>query len=201
VDWLEDLESLPGVVAAIVRRNQAIADFWSSARGWAPSDAADLLSKSRLDRQVSLSRTLTMWISLTVGEACPDREGCLILAWANLGALVEGTMKWFLCVHYRDYRLDENAIRDRKAALEAVVDPDGLTLEPLRAFFDKVIWTSGFNYGPFVSLIQQRRNLIHAFKDKALGTVDELHSAIRTYAKLLEALDSDGPYPDGSGPE
>src|SRR5277367_5623413 len=86
------------VVLKIVRLNKGLAVFWGNSEGWASIDAANLLSRSRLDWQVSLSESLRYWI----GE---DKlsDGDLILAWANLGSLVEGTMKLFLSVFYDDY--------------------------------------------------------------------------------------------------
>lgn len=76
------------VVTRIESLNAQLAGFWSKSDGWAPADAAGILGKSRLDWQVSLSGTLRTWVGrpvLTPGE--------LILAWANLGALIEGSVK------------------------------------------------------------------------------------------------------------
>src|SRR5688572_24524864 len=95
-------------VAAIADKNQRIADFWGRAHGWAPIEAAQLLSAARLDWQVELSRTLASWLD-PPDAATVNAE--LILAWANLGALVEGTMKWFLSVYYDTYRQTVDAIR------------------------------------------------------------------------------------------
>src|SRR3990172_855008 len=92
--------------------------FWKSSHGWAPVDAANLLSKSALEWQVSLSESLRRWVGCTT-------DGDLILAWANLGALVEGQLKLFLSVYYSDYARDLDAIRDRKQNL---IDPDVCTL-------------------------------------------------------------------------
>lgn len=46
------------IVDKIVKLNEYIQSFWSKAEGWAPIDAANLLSKSRLDWLVSLSYSL-----------------------------------------------------------------------------------------------------------------------------------------------
>lgn len=54
-------------------------EFWSNCRGWAPEEAVDLLQKSRLDKQCSLTEALLIWVNK------PDLiEGELILAWVNL---------------------------------------------------------------------------------------------------------------------
>ena len=73
--------SIVEVVDRIVTLNDGLRQFWTKADGWAPIEAAQLLSKSRLDWQVSLSICLKIWVS----EPLPDDEnGRLILGWANL---------------------------------------------------------------------------------------------------------------------
>lgn len=49
------------VIDRIVELTEAQTDFWSQSHGWAPRDAADVLSRSRLDRQVDLARCLRIW--------------------------------------------------------------------------------------------------------------------------------------------
>lgn len=44
----------------IINIHNHINEFWSSAHGWAPDEAANLLSKSRLDIQLSLSKCLNI---------------------------------------------------------------------------------------------------------------------------------------------
>ncbi|HTU27696.1 MAG TPA: hypothetical protein VMF30_19955 [Pirellulales bacterium] len=178
-------------VAAIVDTNRRIADFWGRAHGWAPIDAAQLLSAARLDWQVELSRMLGTWLQP------PDAETAnagLILAWANLGALVEGTMKWFLSVYYNDYERDVEALRDRLGDIRA---PDSLSLEPLREFYKRSIWDRDSNHwDAWVLHIQQRRNAIHAFRDRDLGDHDEFVGDVSTYWDFLREHDASVPYPD-----
>lgn len=180
------------VISAIITRNQRIRDFWSRAHGWAPYEAADLLSKSRLDWQVGLSHTLRLWLPEPADLSQEDSEGRLILAWANLGSLVEGTLKWFLSVYYSDYKVDINAITSDGV----VQDPDGAKFDRLRQFFQKVIWTPEENYDQWILRIQQRRNALHAYKAREIGTFEELEDDVRTYLPLLECLDGRVPYPD-----
>ena len=94
------------VVEKIISLNDKLSAFWASAHGWAPEDAANLLSKSRLDWQVSLSETLHLWI-----DRDPMTDGELILAWANLGALLEGTLKLFFSIYYSDFQTDIEALK------------------------------------------------------------------------------------------
>lgn len=181
------------VIRDITSKNAAIARFWSSAQGWAPLDAAHLLSKSRLDWQVSLSQTLELWVEPAARVGAPDADGRLILGWTNLGSLVEGSLKWFLSVYYEDYKKDINAIRNK----EGVRDPDGVTLQPLRQFFERSVWTeSDKELATWIKDLQQRRNAIHAYEHREISTLDELKKGIRYYLHFLDELDGRVPYPD-----
>ena len=172
------------VVDAIIETNWEICTSWSKAHGWAPIEAAELMSKSRLDWQVELSRTLHFWIESPESDIA---NGHLILGWANLGSLVEGTMKWFLSIYYNNYRDDVDALKNKNGD---VVSPDGQSLEPLRQFFRKRIWQSSNSWDDWVLMIQQRRNAIHAYKDRELGTFDEYIEAVSRYFDFLCELNS-----------
>ena len=175
------------VIERIIMLNEGLRRFWSTAEGWAPIEAAKLLNKSRLDRQVSLAHCLKLWVATSSAETL---DGSLILAWANLGSLIEGSMKLFLSVWYKTYKSDVDAIK-RKGTL---LDPDGLQLETLRLFFKKKIWDSTFD--GFVQSIQQRRNAIHSIKDRNIGTKDEIVANVRGYLNILRYINFRLPYPD-----
>jgi hypothetical protein len=179
-----------GVVDAIAAKNETISNFWRDARDWAPDQAAHLLSKSRLDRQVTLSHTLKLWVEPDAKEGALDLEGRLVLGWANLGALVEGSMKWFLCVYYKEY---EQSLKDRAITLKA---PGDVTLKYLREFFSENVWVQLDVWDPWVERVQTRRNAIHAFNHREVGTLHELELGIRRYLDFLDDLDGRVPYPD-----
>jgi len=70
-------------------------NFWKSgAKGWAPQKASEKLEIARIDWLLSLSDTLTIWCK----KNNKMTDGELILAYANLGALVEGWLKLFYCI-------------------------------------------------------------------------------------------------------
>ncbi|WP_051117867.1 hypothetical protein [Vibrio campbellii] len=171
----------------IISGNEQLASFWGNSHGWAPDSAADLMSKSRLDWQVSLSKTLHKW---TFNEVTYDGE--LILAWANLGALVEGSLKLLLSVYYEDYSGDLDNVKNRKGKQ---VDPDALAIEKLKQFFKKkeLLNEEWFLY---IDLVQQRRNAIHAYKDRPIGDHDEFREAVGQYLQLLRTINQMLPYPD-----
>jgi hypothetical protein len=161
-------------------------DFWKHASGWAPAEASGLLDKSMLEWQASLALGLSRWVGA-------KSAGDLILAWANLGALVEGQLKLFLCVYYNDYKSSVDAIREKKGKL---ADPDGCQIEPLRQFFERRIWDAGTNWNPYVKLVQQRRNAIHAFKHRDIGTFVEWQDALRLHLSFVRDTGGGLPYPD-----
>jgi hypothetical protein len=182
--------SIDEVVDHIVALNHNLRRFWTKAEGWAPIEAAQLLSKAQLDWQVSLSKCLKIWLI----EPLPDEgDGRLILAWANLGSLVEGTMKLLLSVYYKDYKNDVEAIKNRKGKLS---DPDVLGLDKLRQFFRKRIWRKNEGWNEWVYHIQIRRNAIHAYKHREIGTFDEFFGDVREYLKFLRYINNRLPYPD-----
>ena len=184
-----ELLSLEETIERIIKLNTGLSEFWSNASGWAPDGAAALMSKSRLDRQVSLSKCLRIWID---DKTQNMGDGALILAWANLGSLIEGTLKLFLAVYYDDYQKDIEAFKDARGN---IIDPDILTLERLRVFFNKKnLWADKWN--EFVLNVQRYRNAIHFFKDREIGTFEEFEKKVIIYLLLIREINSRLPYPD-----
>jgi hypothetical protein len=182
------------IIDRIETLNRELARFWKAAHGWAPIEAAGLLSKARLDWQVSLSSSPRNWLR---DPPATLSDGDLILAWTNLGALIEGTLKLFLSIYYNDFRADVENLKaagafDHKA--QTSKSPDGLTLEPLRKYVAArdLIGASG---DALVKLVQERRNAIHAFKDRLIGDSAEFWGAVRDYLDMLGDVDDRLPYP------
>jgi hypothetical protein len=184
-----DEKSVESVINDIITLNEGLRSFWIKADGWAPIEASQLLSKSRLDWQVSLSRCLKIWIPELHSE---NNNGQLILAWANLGSLVEGTMKIFLSVWYHNYKHDIEAIKTNGN----LVSPDSLQMEQMRQFFRKRIWTDGdHDWDSWILKIQQRRNAVHAYKDRDIGNFEEFFIDVRKYREFLRHINDQLPYP------
>ena len=173
------------IVKRIISGNKQLASFWSASHGWAPDAAAELMSKSRLDWQFDLSETLNLWSSENI------KNGQLILAWANLGALIEGTLKLFLAVYYMDYQGDADSFKSKGKLIE----PDSLALEKLKQFFKKKSLLSDDQISQ-IELVQQRRNAIHAFKERPIGTIKEYHECVSKYLELMIDINDRLPYPD-----
>jgi hypothetical protein len=179
---------LEDVIKNIIALNDEIRSFWSQADGWAPNNAADLLSISKLDWQVSLSNCLNIWVE----SRDNDDSGSLILAWTNLGSLVEGTLKLVLCVYYDEYRSDPEAVYERNNT--RLKEPDVLELDKLRQFFaKKEIIDERWN--DWILHIQQQRNAIHAYKNRAIGNWNEFYLDVRNYYEFLQLMNNNLPYP------
>ena len=67
-------------------------------------------------------------------------------------------------------------------------------MEPLRIFFKKKIW--GDELDIIVGNIQSKRNAIHAFKDKDIGTYNDLYLAVKDYLLVLRHIHFRLPYPE-----
>lgn len=188
---LERIESLTG----------GLMGFWKNAKGWAPAEAADILKGSMLEWQTSLATSLKRWMG------CKS-EGDLILAWTNLGSLAEGALKLFLCAYLHDFLKDSKAAIEKKhkakgtaeaeiEKLKAEIDaPDGLALEALKVFFAKHIWDNKAEPHLYLTDLQKRRNAIHAFQKKDIGTFSDFKAAIRHHLLLLRRINGMLPYPD-----
>jgi hypothetical protein len=178
--------SLDEVARSTASLVAAMMQFWKSAEGWAPRDEASLLSEAELAWQTSLAACLRRWtVPLTDGE--------LILAWVNVGALIEGQLKLFLSVYLQDFRTDQptSARTGREFS-----NPTDLTLEPLRVFFNSRVWMPSDHWDSWISTVQKRRNAIHAFRPREIGNTEELHSSLRTLRSFVYYMNSRLPYPD-----
>ncbi len=192
------------VLNRIIKLNEGLASFWSNSGGWAPVEAAQLLTKSRLDWQASLSRQLKIFLDPKI----KTESGALILAWSALGSLTEGTMKLFLSVYYNDYKAEtlKNDIKAIKDGYGNLIDPDGLMLEKLKIFFSERIYKDDIrkiwkqegstDWINWISFIQNKRNAIHAFKHRDIGDFDIFFENVRLYLQFLRDLTDDLPYPE-----
>lgn len=183
------------VIDDIISAHNQFRVDWLDSRGWAPDRAANLLARSRLDRLCSLAESLRLWFRSRI--RAEEQDGNLILAWANLGALLEGSMKFFLSIWIVPYlerisSLDES---DEARFLRSLRnhddgsprEPDGLMLEKLRQFFNKEVWkeTVDRNWSDWVCSVAQCRNAIHAYQDRDIASLEQFEAYVRMYARFL----------------
>lgn len=140
------------------------AAFWPTSHGWAPSIAADLMKQELMDRQLEMARALKNWPKRLIEK---ESQGDLVLAWTNLGSVIEGALKVYMCVFYSDWLNDVDVpIKNGNKKT-----PDG---GRLGAVFEEIIQFINkkelFKKDEikFIKLVQRQRNLIHPLK---MGTV------------------------------
>ena len=148
-------------ILTIQTNNTAL--IWKDVHGIAPDNAAKKLDIAMLDWQSELTKTLKIWIDkgldMTVGE--------LILARANLGAVVESWLRFFYCVFYDDYI--NQPMKNKKGQ---ILEPEkDMRFEDLKKFSTGILWddVNSKDY-IWVDSIQKKRNAIHSFTYKDIGT-------------------------------
>lgn len=175
------------VLEEIIIKSKEVFSFWKNAEGWAPPSATAKLNAARLDWLEDLTESLNIWneksLSLSNGE--------LLLAWANLGALVEGWLKLFYCIYYENY-INEPIVRRG-----AIIEPNDLSFENLKQFSREKLWAQGSNWDKWVDYIQYKRNAIHAFNTRDIGTPFDFLDSLEQFKKFIEIIDERIPYPDG----
>lgn len=178
-----EVANVSSCILKIEQAHQSIAADWRDG-GWAPPKAAELLRGLNLDRLVSLAASLEIW---TKRPPADQEEGRLVLGWANLGALVEGAMCWFLCVHEDSYAASP-LVNNRGD----IIAPDDIWFARLIEFFVSTVLDpiAAQRWKPWLDNVRERRNAIHAYRRRDIGTFQELRAAIRQYADFLADLQS-----------
>lgn len=160
----------------ITRLTRETMQTWKGmARGWAPEAAADIIDTAMLEQQVSLAHCLRRWDKA-------ESDGELILAWANLGALVEGQLKLFLTLYIEDAKKAENPPQKVSS----------MRLQPLRDFYRTNIWDKnyGFDWDAYVEKVKNRRNTIHAYEQKDIGSWPEWRECVIAHLQFIKSLTS-----------
>lgn len=163
--------------------------FWADG-GWAPKEASDILRSARLDWQASLADCLQIWTAERVAEIGP---GAMILAWANLGSILESSLKFFFSVFYLDYKSDINNIRTKEGEL---IPPDKLKLEHLKVFARGRLWDKKSPFDATTETIQTRRNAIHSYVDREIGDFNEFEHQVVSVYRMFHEMESRIQYPD-----
>ena len=147
----------------LLRQTQNVSLIWKDVHGIAPNNAASKLDIAMLDWQNELTKTLSIWID----KGLQMTDGELILARANLGAIVESWLRFFYCVYYDDYV--KNSMKTKQGKF---LEPEkDMRFEDLKNFSTGILWddTKSKDYIR-IDDIQHKRNAIHSFTYKDIGT-------------------------------
>lgn len=193
-DKFEHLE-VCDAIEQIILLNQNISKFWENgARGWAPEEVSELLTKSRMDRVVSFSYRLNDALR-TVEPS--EEEAHLISSWVTLGSLIESSLAFYFTVFRNDYINNGPRIHNKTGK---VIEPTKLSFDQFRSLMmENELMDSEAN--AWVLDVQQFRNGIHFFWDKKVGTKEELLVSIKWYLAFLNFINENIPYPALSNSE
>lgn len=155
--------------------------IWKNVHGIASNGTAKKMDLAMLDWQYELTKTLRVWIDkgleMTTGE--------LILARANLGAVVETWLRFFYCVFYDDYMKQPKKDRNGK-----VLEPENdMRFEDLKIFSTGILWDDNESEDyKWVDSVQKKRNAIHSFTYRNIGTPEEFCTDISYLCEFVDMI-------------
>lgn len=153
--------------------------IWKESRGIAPNCVADKMDDAMLFWMAELTDTLKIWIDKGISM----KDGELILARTNMGALVESWLKFFYCVYYEEY------IKNPKTYKGKMIEPDNMKFEDLKNYSNGKLWDDNKSaMYIWVDKIQSYRNAVHAFKYRDIGTAEEFMSDMEEFYKYVNHI-------------
>lgn len=184
------------MIDKIIRLTDITISEWKDPWGYAPSSAAEKISASKTDWVSSLTHTLKDWAD-KANDIDIMSIGKIILAYANLGALVEAWMMFLLAVYDCDYSRNKHKRKNGKT-----INIKDMSLSDLTEYYAEMVWQTNIarieesEYSKeqrkeyielleWIKKIEQYRNAIHCFKDRKIGTQEELARDINKYYEFL----------------
>ena len=156
---------------------------WEKTWEIAPDIVADKLDAAMLKWMSELTDTLKIWIDK--GSSMTDGE--LILAWTNMGALVESWLKFFYCVYYADYV--KNPFIKTKKGKQYLVEPNDMKFEDLKNFSKGKLWEDETDpMYVWVDKVQHYRNAVHAFNYRNIGSATEYLTDMEEFYKFVNYI-------------
>lgn len=165
----------------IKKRTSKVIDTWKECRLVVPKNVADTFEIIDLDKLMELTNTLSIWIEKGVNMT----NGELILAWTNLGAIVEAWLIFVYCVYLEDYENDPKKIK----RYEKEIEPKDASFDQLKEYSVSRLWESrdALEY-KWVDKVQRYRNSIHFSKKVDIGTGKEFIDDINFFYKFIDDI-------------
>lgn len=171
-----------GSLEQIRSKTKATIQSWSETCGLAPKGVTGKLDAAMFDWMGDLTDSLDIWIAKSLDMT----DGELILAWTNLGALVECWLRFFYCVYYEDYMKNPKPGKKGKP-----LDPDdkAMTFDCLIQYSKGVLWDNLQDpLYRWVYKIQHYRNAIHAFSYRKIGRSSDFILDIEQYSLFVDKV-------------
>lgn len=171
-----------GSLEQIRSKTKATIQSWSEACGLAPEAVTGKLDAAMLDWMSDLTNSLDIWVAKSLDMT----DGELILAWTNLGALVECWLRFFYCVYYEDYMKNPKLGKKGKP-----LEPDdkAMSFDYLIQYSKGILWDN--LQDPlclWVYKIQHYRNAIHAFSYREIGHPSDFILDIEQYSLFVDEV-------------
>ena len=171
-----------GSLEQIRSKTKATIQSWSETCGLAPEGVTDKFDAAMLNWMNDLTDSLDIWIAKSLDMT----DGELILAWTNLGALVECWLRFFYCAYYEDY-MKSPKLGKKGKPLEP--DDKAMTFDYLIQYSKGILWDS--LQDPlylWVHQIQHYRNAIHAFSYREIGHPNDFILNIGQYSLFVDEV-------------
>lgn len=171
-----------GSLEQIRSKTKTTIQSWSETCGLAPEGVTDKFDAAMLNWMNDLTDSLDIWIAKSLDMT----DGELILAWTNLGALVECWLRFFYCAYYEDY-MKSPKLGKKGKPLEP--DDKAMTFDYLIQYSKGILWDS--LQDPlylWVYQIQHYRNAIHAFSYREIGHPSDFILNIGQYSLFVDEV-------------
>ncbi|TPG68243.1 hypothetical protein EEL32_08390 [Brevibacillus laterosporus] len=177
VSW-EQVEHMPieQVVDEVIERHTSIHASWSIPPRSEKLSVAHLVTVDTLLCQISLSKSLRRWIDMQSTE-----PGDLLLAWTNIGLLVEGTMKWFLSIFHEEFQQEWDHQVEK---FEDHYSQESF-LYIMRQFFHQRIWFGNGDFDRWVMHVNECRFNGLGEQQQLQSRMERFEEAIRVYLHFL----------------
>lgn len=156
--------------------------LWEDIHGITTEDTANIMDKAMLNWLTELTNTLEIWIqkgeNMTTGE--------LLLARVNIGSIVESWLRHFYTAYHEDYM--KNPIKDKKHKVKA--PEKDLSFEELKNFSISILWKDkNDDMYKWVDSVQHKRNAVHSYIYKDIGTPRNFLDDIDMLRKFIELIE------------
>lgn len=167
------------LIDEILEKTQSTLTKWENHCGYAPAEASENLNKFQSDRIIGLTKTLHIWMN-NLNEDKYYEIGADIMAYTNLGALVESWLVFFLSVYTCDYNTDPKCDKNRLPK-----EIDTLGFDELLKYCKDILLPERGTY-QFVAEIKGARNTIHAYKQRYIRKTFE--KDLQRYSNFLDTV-------------
>ena len=167
------------IIKIRTRNNEVL---WSDIHGIAPAETASIMDKAMLNWLTELTNALEIWINkgedMTIGE--------LLLARVNIGSIVESWLRHFYTAYQENYM--KNPIRDKKQRIKA--PEKDLSFEELKNLSIGILWDDKQDkMYKWVDSVQHKRNAVHSYLYKEIGTAADFMNDINTLRCFIELIE------------